>query len=399
MAALDPFDMLVRLGKISQANLQAADLVELGVGTSTRAARLVAIGVDKGKLLKDLSELTRMPVASAEVLASLGPMKLPASYSRAMKELLAVPIGRVDDDIIDVAIADPRTTTKLRDAAIAHRPHLALEADVLAALQRVFPENDVLDPIAEPTLKNVPLAPRPVSVNDGDAALAESTADDAPRGEGEPQRDATGLQQQETQSLDDAQAIHDVELPDQEPPSTLEAVQASNAAATPSRERPASPFAKTTVHSEVTERVRERHREAHEQSATAAAPPLESPLQSRLRLFQERARAVFALVRERGAQADVRTHAIAAVIGVAVVVALVALIAFAASDGGDDAPIAVVGDAGVVTPVVDAGDAGDAGDTSATQLSTTPTPPVIEKPQKPKKQKRKPSRTKRKPPR
>src|SRR5687767_15061870 len=146
--------MLVRLGKISQANLQAADLVEAGVGTSTRAARLVAVGVDKEKLLKDLSDLTRMPIASKEILASLAPMKLPASYSRAMKEFLAVPIGRVDDHILDVAIADPRTTTKLRDAAIAHRPHLALETDILAALARVFPDSDVLDPISEPTLKN-----------------------------------------------------------------------------------------------------------------------------------------------------------------------------------------------------------------------------------------------------
>src|SRR5207302_9385670 len=145
------------------------DLVEAGAGMSTRAARLVAIGVDKDKLLDALSDLTRMPVASQEMLAAAGPMQLPAAYSVIMKELLAVPIGRIDEHILEVAVADPRTTTKLRDAAIAHRPRLARESDVVDTIARVFPDDEALDPLREPTLKEIVLTPRPVSVEDGGA--------------------------------------------------------------------------------------------------------------------------------------------------------------------------------------------------------------------------------------
>ena len=81
MAALDPFDVLVGMGKIRRKELEEADLVDSARGTSTRLARLVAVGVDKEKLLGALSELTRMPVASPEKLAAAGPMNLPASFA------------------------------------------------------------------------------------------------------------------------------------------------------------------------------------------------------------------------------------------------------------------------------------------------------------------------------
>lgn len=363
--------MLVRLGKISQANLQAADLVESGTGTSTRAARLVAVGVDKQKLLKDLSELTRMPIASPDILASLSPMKLPASYSRVMKELLAVPIGRVDEHILDVAIADPRTTAKLRDAAIAHRPHLALEGDVLAALARVFPEDDVLDPIAEPTLKNVPLAPRPVSVNDGARVVddAPSLAADAPY-DIEPQEAAAAPPPPSAGPLRD-----------EEPPPLAVPLAAP-------REKPSSPFAKTLEHVEVTERVRERQRARAADDEPPAAPAATTTTTSTTSVAQ-RIQTIARDMRVRAAQANTATRAIVASIAVATIVVVVA-IAFATSD--DDAAIASV-DAGVDTSdagaiVVDAGD-------GATQLAAPP--PVVEKPKKSKpKPKRKPQRKQRK---
>ncbi len=348
VAALDPFDMLVRLGKITQANLQAADLVEAGIGTSTRAARLVAIGVDKEKLLKDLSELTRMPIAPPDVLAALSPMKLPSSYSMTMKELLAVPIGRVDEGILDVAIADPRTTTKLRDAAIAHRPHLALEADILRALARVFPDSEALDPLTEPTLKNVPLAPRPISVEEGAV-----------------QPDVPGAS-----IVSDL--LRDLQAPIATAPANGDiapiAPIAPDLDEQPVSSPSLSPFVLTKQQTEVTERVRPRDRA--DRSATLAPAP--SPVQ--------RARALVDDARMRVAQMSARTLSIIA-LG-AVIFAVVVLASIVLSASGDDG----VADAGVEL-VVDAGEA---------PVVVPAPPPVIEQPKEKPKPKRKTPRNQRK---
>ena len=156
--------MLVRLGKITRAQLEAADRVESGDATTT-AARLVAAGVDERKLLDALSDLTRIPVASSDALALAAPMAgLSPGLEGPLREFVAVPIGRIDEGILEVAIADPRTSKRLRAAAIAHKPALALERDILLALDRVFPAAAAVDKLADPTLDSVPLvAPMPVS--------------------------------------------------------------------------------------------------------------------------------------------------------------------------------------------------------------------------------------------
>src|ERR1044071_4837488 len=161
------------MGVIRRAEIEAADRFDDATAT-TALARLVAIGVDRDVLLNALSKLTRLPVASPQQLEAAAPMKLAPSVEQTFKEHLAVPIGRIDDDILEVAVADPRTSKKLRAAAIAHHACLALEADVVATLARVFPpsstadttNDDVPEPGAalnDPTQKNVPLVPKPIS--------------------------------------------------------------------------------------------------------------------------------------------------------------------------------------------------------------------------------------------
>lgn len=367
VAALDPFDMLVRLGKITQANLQAADLVASAVGTSTRAARLVAVGVDKQKLLDALAELTRMPVAPPEMLAAAAPMKLPNSYSMTMKELLAVPIGRVDEHILDIAIADPRTSKKLRDAAIAHRPRLALEPDILEALARVFPETDALDPISEPTLKNVPVAgPRPVSaVEDAvefpavefpasDALLDDVQLADLQRSDTQ----RTETQHNATQSAD---APRD-DLPRDEAHPHDEAPLPFADGALIGDEEPApkarslSPFVLTKVQTEVTERVRARAR-ARDDSATLTSPPLVQDARAWMKHAVGR-------VRGRVVNAGARTLSVVVLIAVVTAALVLALVVASAPE-----EVTVI-DAGVV--VVDAGEA----------PALAPTPPVVEEPVK-----------------
>lgn len=367
VTVLDPFDMLVRLGKITQENVQAADLVEAGVGTSTRAARLVAVGVDKEKLLAALSDLTRMPIAPAEMLERAAPMKLPDSYRTTMKELLAVPIGRVDEHILDIAIADPRTTTKLRDAAIAHRPRLALEPDILAALERVFPEEEVLDPIHEPTLKNVQLAPRPITV-DGDA--------DDP---GVP-RNAVAAPAEATSKSDEE---HDLA-----PRPAAADVDTATKARPP---KPLSPFDLTKEDGEPTQRVHRRSKEASPDEALLVAHDAHdatgtSALSAPQRALQ-RARAMIDDLRARLATMNAKTRMALAAIAAVTALCVIAILARA---GPDEDDVAATTDAGIAADL-------DAGTPESPPDASVAAAPVVEKPigEQPQKRKKKKKSSKR----
>lgn len=155
MVDFDPIEGLVALGVVSREQAEAAARVPLWVSAS-RVGRLVHAGVDPHELLRALSTLTGIPVASDELIASAARFSLPRPLVRKLRDLTSCPVRRDDVGTVHVLIAEPGARDDIARQLLNFRVYLASEVEVRRLLEQLWPigtslEGDpVLDADTEP---------------------------------------------------------------------------------------------------------------------------------------------------------------------------------------------------------------------------------------------------------
>ncbi|MBI1947525.1 MAG: hypothetical protein HYS27_17675 [Deltaproteobacteria bacterium] len=138
MVDFDPIEGLVALGVVTREQAAAAERVPLWVSAS-RVGRLVHAGVDVDELLRALSTLTGISVASRELIQRAERFQLPQHLVRKLRDLTACPVRRDPDGTVHLLVADPSARDDVARQLLNFRVYLASEVEVRGLLEHLWP--------------------------------------------------------------------------------------------------------------------------------------------------------------------------------------------------------------------------------------------------------------------